>query len=267
MPTSRGCADSWRRGPSRAVASALRGLRGGGVRVWQITSGSRSATWGETVPGRSRVGVVWDDRIGAPQWTETRSAARASNLSVQAVTLHDVAQTDDVMKRLLVERPQALLFLTAPVVLHALPRLTALAIQHRLPSISPFSTYPESGGLMACGPDFPEMYRQWSSYVDRISPGHQCWGSGEASCGGLVAGREAAASGAPQPSQNRLPGSTVAPQLGQALLKVAPHSRQNRASSRFSARHRGHCTRGTSPWKPGRFAPPDERAEISLGLL
>ena len=92
----------------------------------------------ETVPGLSRVGVVWDDRIGVPQWTETRSAARALNLSVQAVALHEVAQTDDVMKHTLVERPQALLFL----VLRALPRLAALAIQYRLPSIHFFRPIP-----------------------------------------------------------------------------------------------------------------------------
>ena len=125
----------------------------------------------ETVPGLRRVGVVWDDRIGRPQWTEAQSAARASNVSLQAVALHEVSETDDVVKRLLVERPQAILALTAPVVFRALSRLAELAIQHGLPSISPFSTYPDFGGLMAYGPDFVAMYRQTSSYVDRILRG------------------------------------------------------------------------------------------------
>jgi putative ABC transport system substrate-binding protein len=103
----------------------------------------------ETVPGLSRVGVIWDDRIGQPQWTEAQAAGRAANVTLHPVTLHEESQTDDAIKRLLVERPQALLLLTSPVVFRSLSRLAALAIQHRLPSISPFSTYPESGGLMA----------------------------------------------------------------------------------------------------------------------
>jgi putative ABC transport system substrate-binding protein len=77
------------------------------------------------------------------------------------------------MKGLLRERPQALVLLTAPVVFSALPRLADLARQHRLPSISPFSTYPLSGGLIAYGPDFPTMWRQTADYVDRILKGAQ----------------------------------------------------------------------------------------------
>ena len=75
------------------------------------------------------------------------------------------------MKRLLVERPQAIVLLTAPSVFTALSRLAALARQHRLPSISPFSTYPASGGLLTYGPDFPTMWRQMAGYVDRILKG------------------------------------------------------------------------------------------------
>jgi putative ABC transport system substrate-binding protein len=125
----------------------------------------------ETVPTLRRVGVVWDDRIGAPQLGQARAAAQASNVSLHPVALHAPGEADDVTKRLLAERPQAVLLLTAPVVFAALDRLAALMRQHRLPSISPFSTYPASGGLLAYGPDFPAMWRQMASYVDRILKG------------------------------------------------------------------------------------------------
>jgi putative ABC transport system substrate-binding protein len=125
----------------------------------------------EVIPTLRRVGVVWDDRIGAPQLALAQSAARASNISLHPVPLHAPAEAADVMKRLLVERPEAVVLLTAPVVFSALPRLADLARQHRLPSISPFSTYPASGGLLAYGPDFPTMWRQTASYVDRVLKG------------------------------------------------------------------------------------------------
>ena len=75
------------------------------------------------------------------------------------------------MKRLLTSRPQAIVLLTAPVVFASLHRIAELALQSRLPSISPFSPYPSSGGLMAYGPDFPAMWRQLASYVDRVLRG------------------------------------------------------------------------------------------------
>ena len=125
----------------------------------------------ETVPKMSRVGVVWDDRIARAQLAEAERTARALNITLYPVPLHKTAEADDVMKRVIAERPQALLLLTAPVVFTALSRLATLARQHRFPSISPFSTYPEAGGLLAYGPDFPTMWRQTAGYADRILKG------------------------------------------------------------------------------------------------
>jgi len=75
------------------------------------------------------VGFVWDDRIGGPQFSQAQAAARASNISLHAVTLHNSAEAEDAMKRLLVERPQAILLLTAPAIFQALPRIAELARQ------------------------------------------------------------------------------------------------------------------------------------------
>jgi len=75
------------------------------------------------------------------------------------------------MKRVLAERPQAILLLTSPVVFRVLARIAELALQSRTPSISPFSVYPAAGGLMAYGPDFPAMWGQLVGYIDRILKG------------------------------------------------------------------------------------------------
>jgi len=125
----------------------------------------------ETVPKLSRIGVIWDERVGKAPYAEAETVARALNISLHPVPLHSSGEADDVMKRLLVERPQAILLITAPVVFSSLSRLAELARQNRLPSICPFSTYPASGGLLAYGPDFPTMWRQTASYVNRILKG------------------------------------------------------------------------------------------------
>jgi putative ABC transport system substrate-binding protein len=125
----------------------------------------------EVVPDLKRMGVLWDDRIGGPQFAQAQAAARASNVELAAATLRRSSQADDALKQLVGRRPQALLILTAPVIFQALPRIAEVAREHRLPSMSPFSTYPSSGGLMAYGPNFAAIWRQAASYVHRILKG------------------------------------------------------------------------------------------------
>jgi len=125
----------------------------------------------EVLPALRRVGIVWDDRIGGPQFAETQSAARAMNVKLAAVPLHRSADADEAMRRLFAERPQAILILTSPVTFTALSRIAEVARQKRLPSITPFSPYPAAGGLMAYGPNFPAIWRQAAGYVHRILKG------------------------------------------------------------------------------------------------
>jgi putative ABC transport system substrate-binding protein len=50
--------------------------------------------------------------------------------------------------------------------------ITALAIKHRLPGITLFTSYPAFGFLMAYGPDQPNAFKQAASqYVARILKG------------------------------------------------------------------------------------------------
>jgi len=85
--------------------------------------------------------------------------------------VRNAADADDAVRRVFGERAQAMLVLTSPPIFNAQARIAELARKHKLPSISPFSTYPAAGGLMAYGPDFPAIWRQAASYVDRILKG------------------------------------------------------------------------------------------------
>jgi putative ABC transport system substrate-binding protein len=125
----------------------------------------------EVLPSLTRLGVVWDDRIARLQFAELQAAGRTVGISLLPAALRLTTEVDSVLKRLLAERPQAVVLLTAPVVFSSLSRIAELAQRSRLPSISPFSTYPGSGGLMAYGPDFPAMWRQLGSYIDRVLRG------------------------------------------------------------------------------------------------
>ena len=125
----------------------------------------------EVLPTFTRLGVLWDDRINALQLDSAVTASRGLGIRVNPATLRAAAEIDTVMKRLLAERPQALLLMTSPVVFRVLARVGELCCENRLPSMSPFSSYPSAGGLMAYGPDFPSMLRQLGGYIDRVLRG------------------------------------------------------------------------------------------------
>jgi putative ABC transport system substrate-binding protein len=53
------------------------------------------------------------------------------------------------------------------------PRIIALAAEHKLPAIYPFSTAVQQGGLMSYAADLFAMWRRGASYVDRILKGER----------------------------------------------------------------------------------------------
>lgn len=134
-------------------------------------AGKRLQMLKDAVPAARRVGVVWDKRVAGLQFAATQTAARVVDIAVQSVPLRHESEVDDVVKRALRAKPHAILMLTSPIVFRAQRRIAQLAVQHRIPTFSGFSTFPDDGGLMAYGPDFAAMWHQMAGYVDRILRG------------------------------------------------------------------------------------------------
>jgi putative ABC transport system substrate-binding protein len=60
---------------------------------------------------------------------------------------------------------------SAPIVHRDL--VTALAAQHRLPTVYPFRMFVTGGGLISYGPDILDQCRRAAGYVDRILKGEK----------------------------------------------------------------------------------------------
>jgi putative ABC transport system substrate-binding protein len=125
----------------------------------------------EAVPAIQRVTVVWDDRIGALQFGATQAAARVFDIVARSAPIRHEREAEEVVRHALRAKSQAIVMLTSPIVLRAQRRIAELAAQHRLPTVSGFSTFPDDGGLLAYGPSFPAMWHQVGGYVDRILRG------------------------------------------------------------------------------------------------
>ena len=51
------------------------------------------------------------------------------------------------------------------------PRISDLALTHRLPSVGGSKEYPEAGGLISYGADYPDLFRRAAVFVDKILKG------------------------------------------------------------------------------------------------
>ena len=63
--------------------------------------------------------------------------------------------------------------LSSPLILEQRLQITGWALKARLPTISLFTALPRAGGLMAYGPNLPDIYKRTANYVDRILKGTQ----------------------------------------------------------------------------------------------
>ena len=108
--------------------------------------------------------------VTAPQLRELERAVQTIS---RPLRLLDVRGRDDI------ERAFAGLNGSSEVLVVGLEALTQanraliaeLAVKHRVPAIYGGREFVDAGGLMFYGPSFPDMYRRFATYVDKILKG------------------------------------------------------------------------------------------------
>jgi putative ABC transport system substrate-binding protein len=125
----------------------------------------------EAVPGLSRVGVLWDSTIGDVQFGATEAAARAAGVTLRSLAIQRMEDVKNAFDRAAREDLQGVVILSSPLINTQREQITSLALQMRLPTISLFTLFPRSGGLMAYGPNLPDMFKRAGTYIDKIVKG------------------------------------------------------------------------------------------------
>jgi len=134
-------------------------------------SGKQIELLKEAVPTLSRLGVLWDSAIGAVQFDATQAAARAAGVTLLSLPIRSPEDFRDAFDRAARERIHGVVVLSSPLILGQRLQIAEWAVKARLPTISLFTLLPASGGLMAYGPNLPDMYKRAATYVDRILKG------------------------------------------------------------------------------------------------
>jgi len=128
----------------------------------------------DVLPAVTRVAALWNPAnvtFQQRQLAEAKAAAAKLRMQLHPVEAPTAADLDRAFATIVDLRPDGLIVLGDPLFFPLNARIGALAISHRLPTVSGSREFAEGGGLVAYGPSYFEAYRGAAGYVDRILKG------------------------------------------------------------------------------------------------
>ena len=151
---------------------------GGNVTGFSLLAADYSAKWlellKEALPKLHRVAALWnlDNPSIVMELEQLQAAARTLDLDLIAFS----AKPKDIegsFATIANGSFDGLVVTTDAFLEPYTTRIIALAAEHRLPAMYPFSTAVQQGGLMSYSADFFQLWRRAAGYVDRILKGEK----------------------------------------------------------------------------------------------
>jgi putative ABC transport system substrate-binding protein len=134
-------------------------------------SGKQLQLLRDIIPTISRVAVLGDSVLNAPQFRATAQAARALTIHVQKLDVRASADLDRAMEAARKGNARAVILLSSPLVFVHRTEIGSMAATRHLPAVSMFVEFAEAGGLMVYGPSLREAFRRCGGYVAKILQG------------------------------------------------------------------------------------------------
>ena len=125
----------------------------------------------EIVPGLSRLALLGDLTGNAAQFRAAERAAQALGIETQRIEIRIASDVDAGLETAQRSRVGAILIFSSPLVFTQGAHIAAVARDKRLPTVSIFGQFAESGGLLTYGPNLRESFRRCGVYVGKILNG------------------------------------------------------------------------------------------------
>jgi putative ABC transport system substrate-binding protein len=114
---------------------------------------------------------MWDPSTGTLQLDAIRRAAASLDFEATVIEVKEAAQLPQALARAKAAKADAALLLSSPL-FGSIPAVSAqLTLDNRLPAISLFPEFARAGGLLAYGPDVPDLYRQAGVMAAKVLAG------------------------------------------------------------------------------------------------
>ena len=135
--------------------------------------GKRLEVLAQLLPAGSRVAIVADPEHPGEQ-TELRYsqvAAQELGMKLSYFPVRNPAELDAAFKAISGSPTQAIVVFPDAFTLGQRERIAAFGLKYRLPTVSGWSAYADSGFLMTYGPNLRDSYAHLATYVDKILKG------------------------------------------------------------------------------------------------
>jgi len=134
-------------------------------------SGKQLQLLREVIPNVSRVAVLGDSVLNAPQFGATDFAAKTLGIELQRLDVRTPADLDRSLERAKRGAAGAVILLSSPLVFVNRAAISSMAATRRLPAVSMFVEFAEAGGLMVYGPSLREAFERCGRYVGKVLQG------------------------------------------------------------------------------------------------
>ena len=127
----------------------------------------------QTIPTLARIGVLYNptNPLHPGYWQETQAAAQAQGLLLVRLEVRDTDELARAFDAGGLERGDGLLVLADAFFNVQAAGIAQLATTYRLPMMAQYREFVEAGGLLAYGPNLPEIVKRAATYVDKILKG------------------------------------------------------------------------------------------------
>jgi ABC-type uncharacterized transport system substrate-binding protein len=125
----------------------------------------------EAIPNTSQVALLWHPRPDTAPPDVYKAAAAALGLQLQVFEVRKATDLEAIFPAMARSGARAVIFGNSPLFAEHRQRIAAIALKHRLPTISGETGFAEAGGLMNHGPSLPANFRRAAVYVDKILKG------------------------------------------------------------------------------------------------
>jgi putative ABC transport system substrate-binding protein len=125
----------------------------------------------EIAPDLARVAVLWNPDHIDPEYREMQAAAKTLGVRIQSLEVRAAADFDPAFATAISAQSQALIPVSARLMITNRPRILQFAGQHRLLLATGFGPWAREGALLSYAPDVDAITRQSAAYVDKILRG------------------------------------------------------------------------------------------------
>jgi ABC-type uncharacterized transport system substrate-binding protein len=129
----------------------------------------------EIVPGTTRAAIIWDPLQTAAigQYAVIQAAAPSLGVEIFPINVRQLADAERGIAAFARGGGSGMIVTAAALTVVHGEQITALATQHKLPTVYPVPDFVANGGLVSYGAHLPTQMRQAAGYVDRILKGEK----------------------------------------------------------------------------------------------